>query len=111
MDDAPLIYDLQSKLGGTVVKDYNAGKRQTQLSRKPTIRWSTNQASLVKSICEAILSHCPIPAKKLDDVQNVLDFLNWFMVTDQRHPEFQSTAEHYFLRSQELKAYRPAEDS
>lgn len=70
-DDAGVIYDIQNHLGGSVRVDHHG--------KNPQHRWELGSLESIKRVCELLLEHTIIPAKKLREVEVVLRFAEWRM--------------------------------
>lgn len=69
-DDAALIEDIASKLGGNVYEEKPEG-------RNPLAKWSVTSHRLVDPIVRKMLDYCLLPAKKIDDLNLIVEYLDW----------------------------------
>lgn len=70
-DDEPMVQEIIDILGGRTFRRPPAGTHGGQ------IEWQTDHREHVAEICELILSHSVLPAKKRRDIEQVLDFCRW----------------------------------
>lgn len=72
-DDFELMNDIHNRLGGTLYNEKARG------NSKPIITWATTDTGQVNGLCDLLLSHNILPAKKMRDVSIVKEFCTWRM--------------------------------
>ena len=72
-DDNLLMEDIYNRLGGTL---YNEPARGNS---NPIITWATTDTAQVNGLCDLLIAHNILPAKKMRDVSIVKEFCGWRM--------------------------------
>lgn len=68
-DDKPVLDDVVEKLGGKVFPDIHRDSREWG--------WASTDTKEILEISKLILNNCPIPGKKLVEVQLMVEFCEW----------------------------------
>lgn len=100
-DDLAVLQDIQQKLGGSL--SYNKPKKGN-----PEIRWNTTRFDNVKAICELLIKYNVGVAKKVQDVQIVLDYCNWRLTQPHHKPDW-AAAEVFYRRCKSVKVFKEPE--
>jgi len=70
-DDSVLIYHLRQILGGSVLR------RKSKIGGYDVLMWRTTNMKHVLEISQKLLEFTSLPAKKVSDVQQVIEFCIW----------------------------------
>lgn len=102
-DDAALIEDVAEKLGGNVY--YEERK-----DANPLIKWSVTSHRLVGPIARKMLDYCILPAKKVEDLKLIVEYLDWrYSKPHHLSDEDRRIAMQYPERMKALHAFNGAE--
>ena len=96
-DDKPMLEDIHLKLGGSLYDDKKYNR----------VFWKVSTLARVEAVLRLILGFCYLPAKKLDDVRLVLEFIDWrFSVGFRLTDEDKAVAESFVEQMRTIRAIK-----